>query len=230
MKNPVIVALDVDSEKEASQLVAKVSPYVGGFKVGPRLTLRADKSFLKDLSQSGILFFDHKFFDIPSTTVASVKIAAELGAHWVTVHALNGPECLRDLSSLENEIRKTKRDFRVLAVTVLTSFSTQSLPPIWKDESIESSVVALAQSAHSSGVKSFVCSPEEVSKLHSLYNDGFFVVPGIRPTGSSAGDQKRTAAPSETIRAGASALVIGRPIIAAKDPAAAAREILESLQ
>ena len=165
MKNPIIVALDVDDPKEAQKLFKKLSPLVGGFKVGPRITFRSDKSFLKDISDSGILFFDHKFFDIPSTTLASVQMAAELGAHWVTVHALSGLECLKELSSLEKTIRSEKKDFRILAVTVLTSFSEKNLPPIWKNISVGESVQELAKSAHEAGLKSFVCSPEEVTSL-----------------------------------------------------------------
>src|SRR4051812_41528839 len=101
LKNPIIVALDVDQPAEAIRLFTRLQGSVGGFKVGPRLTLRCDPRFLKDIAASGILFWDHKYFDIPSTTVASVEAAAQAGAHWVTVHALAGPECLGQLSQLE---------------------------------------------------------------------------------------------------------------------------------
>src|SRR5581483_8319622 len=113
MKNPVIVALDVDDPRQAAKIVDEVRPFVGGFKIGPRLTLRAPREFIKDLSQSGILFFDHKFFDIPSTTRASVQVAAEMGAHWVTVHALNGRICLRELAELERRLRSSQPLFRI---------------------------------------------------------------------------------------------------------------------
>src|SRR4051794_5277789 len=97
--NPVIVSLDVDDPKDAMSLYLSLRDYVGGFKIGPRLTFRCDREFIKDLSQSGILFFDHKFFDIPTTTVAAVRVAFEMGAHWITVHSLNGPECLKALAA-----------------------------------------------------------------------------------------------------------------------------------
>src|SRR5262245_14094396 len=114
VKNPVVVALDLNDAREAAKLASRLAPHVGGFKIGPRLTLRVNRGFLRDLSQQGILFFDHKFFDIPSTTLASVETAASLGAHWVTVHALSGKPCLRELAGLEKQIRQSCPEFRVL--------------------------------------------------------------------------------------------------------------------
>ncbi|MDZ4677616.1 MAG: orotidine-5'-phosphate decarboxylase [Oligoflexia bacterium] len=230
MNNPIIVALDLDDVEKARKLTEKLAPYVGGFKFGPRLTLRCERSFLKELSSQAILFIDHKFFDIPSTTVANVKVAAELGAHWVTVHALNGPHCLQELAALEIEIRKTKKDFRILAVTVLTSFSKETLPPIWKDQSISQSVIDLAKSVHQQGLHSLVCSAEEIEVLKKQNQDTFLVVPGIRPEGSASNDQNRMATPIQALKRGASALVIGRPIIDDKDPIEAAKRIFESIQ
>lgn len=230
MKNPIVVALDVDDVAQAQKLVKDLHPYVGGFKVGPRLTFRAPPSFLREISSQSLLFFDHKFFDIPSTTVAAVKVAAEMGAHWVTVHALNGPECLKELKKLETEIRKTRENFRVVAVTVLTSFTEKTLPPIWKNESIEQSVETLAASAIEAGLETLVCSPLEISKLKKLFPKSFLIVPGIRTEGSGSGDQKRTATPEGAIKAGASALVIGRSILDAQSPVQAAKEIFESLK
>ncbi len=91
MINPIIVAIDVDDPNVAKSIVKNLSGHVGGFKIGPRLTLKLDFQLLRTMAEKGILFFDHKFMDIPSTTVASVRAAAQLGALWVTVHALNGP-------------------------------------------------------------------------------------------------------------------------------------------
>jgi orotidine-5'-phosphate decarboxylase len=229
MKNKIIVALDVDSEKKAVELVKKLSPYVGGFKFGPRLTFRCDKSFLKDVSQSGILFFDHKFFDIPSTTAAAVEVAAELGAHWVTVHALNGSECLNKISEVEFKIKNQITNFRVLAVTVLTSFSEKNLPSIWQKQSLQKSVTDLAEDAFASGLSSIVCSPEEIESLKALNKNSFLVVPGIRPSGSGTSDQVRVATPSMAVTRGADALVIGRPIIESSDPVRVAKEISDTL-
>lgn len=230
MKNPIVVALDLDDPVAAGKLARGLAPHVGGFKIGPRLTLRADHGFIRELSQMGVLFVDHKFFDIPSTTLAAVETAAHLGAHWVTVHALNGRLCLKELAGLEKQIRINRPDFKVLVVTVLTSFSEANLPSIWRQEPVSASVERLATEASLSGLHSFVCSSEEISKLKKLYPDSFLVVPGIRPAGSAVGDQVRVATPQAALKAGASALVIGRPIIGEKDPVSAARQIAESLQ
>lgn len=229
MKNPIVVALDVDDLSKAQNLVKELHPFVGGFKVGPRLTFRAPQSFLKEISEKSTLFFDHKFFDIPSTTVAAVKVAAEMGAHWVTVHALNGPECLRELKKLETEIRKTRADFRVVAVTVLTSFTEKTLPPIWKNEPVEESVVSLAASAIEAGLETLVCSPLEIATLKKHFPNSFLIVPGIRTEGADAGDQKRTATPRGAIDSGASALVIGRSIIESREPIETTKAILKSV-
>ncbi len=228
--NPIIVALDTDDVKWAQKLSHQLADHVGGFKIGPRFTLRADKSFIKDLSQLGILFFDHKFFDIPSTTLASVNVAFELGAQWVSVHALNGRDCLAELSLLESQIKKNNDGFRILAVTVLTSFNRNDLPPVWKDESIEESVQSLTSLAFSSGIKTIVCSPEEIKTIKSKYPESFLVVPGIRTVESNNADQKRVATPLKALQDGASALVIGRPIFENSNPAEAAKKIYDSLK
>ena len=153
-----------------------------------------------------------------------------MGAHWVTVHGLNGPECLKELSVLEKKIRRQIESFRVLAVTVLTSFNSQTLPPIWREETIAKSVERLAESAQTSGLSSFVCSPDEVSILRNKYSESFLVVPGVRPDGTDHHDQKRVTTPRIALERGASALVIGRPITESADPAKASRAIAESLK
>ncbi len=237
LKNPIIVALDVDNVTIARKLIEKLHGKVGGFKVGPRLTFRTDRNFIKELKSAGIVFFDHKFFDIPSTTLASVKVAAEMGADWVTVHALNGEPCLRELAKLESEIKITNPQFKILAVTVLTSFDKQSLPPIWGDFSLENSVERLAQSAANAGLSTFVCSPHEIKNIKNKIPHSFIVTPGVRAaikpssvrSTVSLDDQSRVATASEAIGWGASALVIGRPIVEAEDPANAADEIVRSI-
>jgi orotidine-5'-phosphate decarboxylase len=229
MKNKIIVALDVDSPIAAQKLYKILAPHVGGFKFGPRLTFRCDRSFLRDVSESGILFFDHKFFDIPSTTVAAVNSAAELGAHWVTVHALNGPECLKKVAELETTLRLTNPFFRAVAVTVLTSFSEKNLPPIWKNQSLDESVTSLAHSAFESGLHTIVCSPQEIKLLKKINKEVFLITPGIRTEGSPKGDQARVATPSEAIHLGADAIVIGRSVTECSDPVASIKEIIKSL-
>jgi orotidine-5'-phosphate decarboxylase len=230
MQNPIIVALDVNEPKKAQELFKKLNGHVGGFKVGPRLSMRCDPSFLRDLSQTGTLFFDHKFFDIPSTTAASVELAYELGAHWVTVHALNGKETLSGLSKLEKQIQKSLPSFKVVVVTVLTSFTEETLPPIWKNRTVMDSVLSLAQLAQECGLNSIVSSPFECSALMKHSKDFFIITPGIRSDDYSKGDQKRTMSASQAIKMGASALVVGRPIIESSDPVAAAKKMYESLK
>jgi orotidine-5'-phosphate decarboxylase len=227
--NPIIVALDVDDVNVAKNLVKKLSGQVGGFKIGPRLTFRANPSFIREIAQQGILFIDHKFFDIPSTTVASVRVAFDLGAHWVTVHALCGQECLKELKAFEKEAQSKRPEFRILAVTVLTSFSKETLPSIWREESVGESVLRLASTVMDSGLSSVVCSPNEIESIKEKFPNSFLVVPGIRPEGSTQDDQKRSATPAGALKSGASALVIGRPIIESSDPVQAVRQIKDSL-
>lgn len=230
-KSPLVVALDLNNPEVALELIQKLSSYVLGFKVGPRLTFRNSTAVFKSIKNAGaLLFFDHKFFDIPTTTCEAVRAAAELGADWVTVHALNGEKCLTELALLESEIRKINSQFRVLVVTVLTSFNESSLPPVWKNLTIEESVGKLAESALRSGLRSFVCSPHEIAVIKKMNPDAFIVTPGVRFEGSrKVDDQSRVATPQQAIKSGAAALVVGRPIIEATDPVAACKEILNSL-
>ncbi len=230
LKNPIVVPLDVDDPQKAMQLVSLLKGKVGGFKIGPRLTFKSKPLFFELLKESGVFFFDHKFFDIPSTTVAAVRSAFDLGATWVTVHALNGADCLKELAKLEAELKKSRPEFRILVVTVLTSFSEENLPPVWSEHlDIAESVRVLARSASSVGLHSFVSSAFELEILKSEHRDGFFVVPGIRPVGSAHQDQSRVATPKSAIDMGASALIIGRPIIEAADPLKVVEEVLKQL-
>ena len=188
--NPIIVALDIDSPQQAVNLAVSLEPHVGGFKVGPRLTHRASPDFVQNLARLGLVFFDHKFMDIPSTTVAAVKAAAEAGATWVSVHALNGPVTLGELRKLEQTMQSINPLFRVVIVTVLTSFEKVSLPPIWSKElDVAESVLCLARSAYEQGLRTFVCSSEEATALRREFGaEVFLIVPGIRPLGSPSQD------------------------------------------
>jgi len=229
LKNPIVVALDTNDPTQALALAKKLSPFVGAFKIGPRISLRAEPGFVKKLAELALVFMDHKFFDIPSTTLSSVEAAHELGAKWVTVHALNGPDCLKELAQLEKKLKVSTPDFKVAVVSVLTSFSEKNLPPVWRDEPLSLSVKKLINEAYLSGLRTFVCSAHEVSELKKEFPDSFFIVPGIRPDGQGSQDQKRVATPKEALSLGASALVIGRPIVDATDPISAAKEIVGSL-
>lgn len=227
LDKPIFAALDTDDIAKAEVLVKELKNYVGGFKVGPRLVLRAGAEWVKKISSQAPLFFDFKFYDIPTTMVAAVKSAQEMGAQFVTVHASSGSEALKNLAELESEIAK-KDPFRVLAVTILTSFNEKTLPPT-QTSSIPQQVTDLAKATLQSGLLGLVCSPHEIELVRPLSKDLYIVTPGVRSSTDAKGDQQRVATAAEALKKGASALVIGRPIIEAADPAQAAEEILKSL-
>ncbi|MGZ3744665.1 MAG: orotidine-5'-phosphate decarboxylase, partial [Pseudobdellovibrionaceae bacterium] len=215
MSNPLIVALDVDDPGQALKLADNLADVVGGFKVGPRLCLRYGQEFVKEIAARGPVFVDNKHFDIPSTMEAAVRASFEAGASLVTVHALSGYEALSKMAALEKELNQ-RRSFKILAVTILTSWDQNSLPVNLKQYPISQHVVELADLVLSAGMTGLVCSPHE---LDLLQNKGLYLVtPGIRSNMDALGDQKRVMGPYEAIKAGASALVVGRPIIEAKKP------------
>lgn len=220
LRNPLIIALDVDSEAEALRLAEELSDLAGGLKVGPRLVLRSKMDLVMRLSKIAPVFFDFKFFDIPSTMESAVRAAFESGASLVTVHALAGGVALKLMAKLEIELNQI-RPFRILVVTILTSFEEESLPKNLKPQSISQHVSDLVTLTRDSGLRGIVCSPQELS-LFEDQNDLYLVTPGIRGDLSPSDDQKRTMGPTEAIENGATALVVGRPIIAAPNPREAA--------
>ncbi|MCB9025172.1 MAG: orotidine-5'-phosphate decarboxylase [Bdellovibrionaceae bacterium] len=229
MKIPIFVALDVDNENQALELARQVSSNVGGFKVGPRLLMRYGSSLVKKLSELGDVFVDNKYHDIPSTVQSAVKASFESGASFVTVHASNGYECLTQLAELEEKLNQ-ERPFKILVVTVLTSFDENNKPINWQDLPLENQVLSLAGEAFRAGLTGIVCSGYEVKKLKELYPKGFFVTPGIRLASDAKDDQKRILTPEVAIRNGATALVVGRPIILAQDPKVAAFQFAQSIK
>lgn len=229
MKNPIFLALDLDDKPQAMSLVEKVKDFVGGFKIGPRLVFCHGSEVISEIARYAPVFLDFKFLDIPSTMDSAVRSAFEAGSTFVTVHATSGPEALSLLAKTEKELSQ-KRPFHIFAVTLLTSFSQETLPVNYKNESIESQIVALVQQSVGCGIKSFVCSPHELEILKLKFPDCDFVTPGIRLDSKTSDDQKRVSTPQEAISKGASALVIGRPILEAVNPQATLKEILKSLQ
>ncbi len=215
MKNPLIVALDVDTDQEALKLAQDLQDVVGGFKVGPRLCLRYGFDFVRKLSQLGPVFMDNKHFDIPSTMESAVRASFDAGASLVTVHALSGREALQLMAKVEKELNQI-RPFRILAVTILTSWDQQSLPENMQSKPIAEHVLDLAKMVFESGVSGIVCSAHELELLKNI--DLYKVTPGIRFELEAVLDQKRVMGPRDAIKAGSSALVVGRPIIAAKNP------------
>lgn len=223
MKNPIILALDVDTRDQALKIADDVSEIVGGFKLGPRLCLRYGMEFVKEMAQRGPIFLDNKHFDIPSTMEAAVRASFEAGASLVTVHALSGKEALRRMAAVEKELNQ-QRPFKVLAVTILTSWDQNSLPGNMKEQPIAQHVTDLASLVKDVGLSSVVCSSHELDLLQN--RDLYLVTPGIRFSMQDSGDQKRIMGPKEALRKGASALVVGRPILEASNVKEAATDFV----
>jgi orotidine-5'-phosphate decarboxylase len=224
--NPLIVALDVDDADQALALAKKLRGVAGAYKIGPRLVLRHQgPKLVEDLSTLGPVFLDHKFYDIPNTVEYSLRAAFDMGITMATVHASMGLEALKKLKTLEDELNK-KRPFLILSVTVLTSVQADTPKEI---EDVKRRVKSLTSDVAASGLRGLVCSPHELAMLHETDSKMFFVTPGIRSSKDFLNDQKRVMSAAEARRNGASAVVVGRPILEAKDPVAYARELLAEM-
>jgi orotidine-5'-phosphate decarboxylase len=228
MDSRLIVALDFPCAAPALALADRLHGLCRWFKVGLELYLAEGNSIVHELRNRGFsVFLDLKFHDIPNTVAGAVRSAAAAGAELLTVHAAGGPAMLAAAAEAADALPDPPR---ILAVTVLTSMDQLQLSAIGIDHSPEQQVLRLADTAAEAGISGFVASPEEVSALRQRFPEATLVIPGIRPAGAAAGDQKRIATPSAALAAGASYLVIGRPITQASDPAAAAQSILEEMQ
>jgi orotidine-5'-phosphate decarboxylase len=231
--NPIIVALDVDSRADALNLAAKLRGSVGAFKIGKQLFTAEGPAIVRTLAEHGDrVFLDLKFHDIPNTVAGAVRSAAKTGAWMVNVHASGGRAMMRAAAeaAAESTSGRATRPL-VMGVTVLTSLDQAALDEIGTTRSVLDQVVHLARLAQEAGLDGVVASPHEVRAIRTACGDRFLtVIPGIRPS-SQAGrdDQARTMGPAEAIEAGASYLVIGRPITAASDPRAAADAIAAEL-
>ena len=220
----LIIALDVSSATAAQKIVAAVGDSALTYKVGMQLYTAVGPQVVRDLVASGRrVFLDLKYHDIPNTVGAAVAEAEKLGVSMLTVHAAGSGNMLRAAV----EAAKMRPDLMVLAVTVLTSMDGQDLEKIGVRGSVEDRVVRLATIALANGCQGVVSSAREASTLRAELGHNFAIVtPGVRPAGSSVGDQVRVVTPAEAIAAGASHIVVGRPITEAGDPAAEARAIL----
>jgi orotidine-5'-phosphate decarboxylase len=224
----LIVALDVSDAAAATVLAARLEGSCQWFKVGLELFAAAGPAVLEPLLKRGhFIFLDLKFHDIPNTVAGAVRSAASLGVHMMTLHAAGGPAMLAAARAALEGIQNPPE---LLAVTVLTSMDTAQTTAIGIDRSPVSQVELLAKMGLEAGIRGFVCSPQEVGKLRTITGpEGVLVIPGIRPAGAGIGDQKRIATPAEALRAGASYLVVGRPITQAPDPAEATEAILKEM-
>jgi orotidine-5'-phosphate decarboxylase len=221
----LIVALDVPVADAANALVRQLEGACQWFKIGLELFVAAGPAFVESLvAREFSVFLDLKFHDIPHTVTGAVRSAARLGAQLLTVHAGGGPAML---SAACQALEGVSHPPQLLAVTVLTSMDDVQLKATGANRNPANQAALLAEMAWEAGIRGFVCSPEEVGELRTITGpEGVFVVPGIRPAGSEAADQKRLATPARALQSGASYLVVGRPITQAADPRAAAEAIL----
>jgi orotidine-5'-phosphate decarboxylase len=221
----LIIALDVSSAAAAQKIVAAVGDSASTFKVGMQLYTASGPQVVRDLVASGRrVFLDLKYHDIPNTTAAAVREAASLGVSMLTVHASGGGNMLR---AATEAARSVNPDLMVLAVTVLTSMDDNDLAKLGVRGRVVDQVLRLSALALSDGCHGVVASALEASPLRTELGNGFAIVtPGVRPSGTDHSDQARVVTPAEAIAAGATHIVVGRPITAAADPAAEARAIL----
>lgn len=221
----LIVALDVSSAAAARKIVAAVGDSAHTYKVGMQLYTAEGPGVVRDLVASGRrVFLDLKYHDIPNTVGLAVREAAQLGVCMLTVHASGSGRMMR---AATKAAQASKPDLLVLAVTVLTSLEEGDLNQIGVQGSVRDQVVRLAGSALSNGCQGVVASAHEAAALRKEFGRDFVIVtPGVRPAGSGHDDQARVVTPAEALAAGATFIVVGRPITEARDPAAEARAIL----
>jgi orotidine-5'-phosphate decarboxylase len=224
----LIVALDVPDAAAAAGLAARLEDTCQWFKVGLELFVAAGPAVLEPLLKRGYsVFLDLKLHDIPNTVAGAVRSAAALGVHMMTVHAAGGPAML---AAARGALGGLPDPPELLAVTVLTSMDSAQSVAVGLERSPAAQVELLARVGLAEGIRGFVCSPQEVATLRKLTGpEGVLVIPGIRPAGAGAGDQKRIATPAKALRLGASYLVVGRPITQASDPVEAAEAILKQM-
>ena len=229
---PLIVALDVNTADEARALADRLRDVVGGFKIGSQLFTSAGPRIVEELAARGDrVFLDLKFHDIPNTVAGAVAAATRLGAWMVDVHAAGGRDMMRaareaaDNTAAEMMLAPPL----VIAVTMLTSLDDAAVAEIGMTGGAVAQVERLAGLAHDAGLDGVVASPRETARLREQRGDRFTIVtPGIRGAGDAKGDQSRTLSAKDALAAGATYLVVGRPITAAADPVAAAEALAAS--
>jgi orotidine-5'-phosphate decarboxylase len=220
----LIIALDVPSVKAAEAMVTKLGSSVSFYKIGYQLALADGLPFAAGLIAAGKqVFLDLKLHDIGNTVAKGVESVAQMGATFLTVHGF--PQTMK--AAVEG---KRGSNLKILAVTVLTSYDDADLAAAGYRLGVTDLVAQRAGQARDIGIDGLVCSPEEASNLRSIVGGNMaLVTPGIRPAGSAAGDQKRIMTPAKAIAAGADYLVVGRPIVEAGDPKAAAEAIVAEI-
>jgi orotidine-5'-phosphate decarboxylase len=223
-RDRLIVALDVADARAAEAMVERLGDAVSFYKIGYQLAFAGGLPLADTLVRAGKqVFLDMKLHDIGNSVAGGVESVARLGVTFLTVHAF--PQTMK--AAIE---ARRGSSLKILAVTVLTSYDDIDLAESGYTMGVDDLVARRAQQAHDMGVDGLVCSPEEAAPLRLVVgSDMTFVTPGIRPAGAASGDQKRVATPSQAIAAGADYLVVGRPIVSASDPKAAAQAIVAEI-
>jgi orotidine-5'-phosphate decarboxylase len=233
-KDKLIVALDVATPAEARRLVAELRHVVGTFKIGSQLFTIAGPEFIKEIIGSGAqVFLDLKFHDIPRTVAKAAAEATRMGVRMFDLHASGSLAMMQQSVSEVNRICRNEqlRRPKILAVTVLTSLTRDDLRRVGVQAGVESQVVRLAKLAREATMDGVVASPLEIARIRKECGRGFLIVtPGVRTARSSWDDQKRVLTPEQAIQAGADYIVVGKPIRDARDPQAAAREIVMEME
>jgi orotidine-5'-phosphate decarboxylase len=227
-RQKLIVALDVSSTAAARKIVAAIGDSALTYKVGMQLYTAEGPQVVRDLVASGRrVFLDLKYHDIPNTVASAVREAAQLGVSMLTIHAAGSSKMIR---AAADAARATNPELLVLGVTVLTSLDQSDLEKVGFQGTVQDEVLRLSALALANGCRGIVASAHETSALRAeLGRDFAIVTPGVRPAGSAHSDQMRVVTPAEAIGAGASHIVVGRPITETADPAAAARAILAQM-
>ncbi len=228
VKDRLIVALDVPGATQARQIVQAIGDAATTYKIGKQLFTAEGPQVVRDLVASGRkVFLDLKYHDIPNTVAAAVRSAADLGISMLTVHASGGSKMLK--AAVEAASQSPTKPM-VLAVTVLTSLSDADLQEMGITGNALTQVLRLGALARVAGCAGLVASAQESRALRQSLGEGFAIVtPGVRPAGAAAGDQARVVTPKDAIAAGATYLVVGRPIIEAADPKKAAQQIVDEI-
>ncbi len=228
-KDRLIVALDVPNAALARQIVKSLGETVTTFKIGKQLFTAEGPQLVRDIVASGRkVFLDLKYHDIPNTVAEAVRSAAGLGVTMLDVHASGGSKMMK--AAVEAAAQSPTKPL-VLAVTVLTSLSDADMQEIGVSGNAIGQVMRLAALARDAGCGGVVASAREAKEIRREMGEGFAIVtPGVRPAGADIGDQSRVLTPADAIAAGATYLVVGRPILQAKDPVAAAQGIVAEIE
>ena len=234
MRERLIVALDVDDLDKAEELVRRLAGEVGMFKIGKQLFTHAGPQAVRLVQElGGEIFLDLKFHDIPNTVAKAAVEATRMGVKMFNVHASGSLEMMR---TTVKEVRRVCRQEKrrrplMLAVTVLTSLNQEDLKRVGVERKVAAQVVRLALLTKEAGMDGVVASSREVADIREHCGRRFVIVtPGIRPTTGDHGDQKRVMTPADAVRGGVDYIVVGRPVIEAKDPVSAAREIVAEME